>query len=139
MISIKNTSASAGMHSFREFFLDDLATSRAALGRVAWINLDRQLTSVLSFVGCVSHKLIPCRVTNAFCKAVISHHILDRQVFERNEVIFVDQLPAELVRKVCTSIGNSFVNARDNPTRLLRDRLPFTCAESLRWDLANWP
>ena len=125
MISIKNTSASAGMHSFREFFLDDLATSRAALGRVAWINLDRQLTSVLSFVGCVSHKLIPCRVTDAFGKAVVSHHVLDRQVFERDEVVFVYQLPAELVRKVCTSIRSAFVDARDNPTRLASGQTSF--------------
>lgn len=115
MISIQNTSARAGMHSFREFFLNDLATCRASLRRIAWINSYSQPTSVFSFVGGVVHELVPRSVTDAFRKTMISKHVCDRQVFERDEVVLVDQLAAKLVGKVGTSVCNSFAyGARDN-------------------------
>lgn len=102
------------MHSLREFFLDDLATCRASLRRVAWINSYCQPASVFSFVGGVTHELIPCSVTDAFCKAVVSHHVCDRQILKRDEVVFVNQLSTKLVGKVGSSISNAFVDARDN-------------------------
>ena len=122
------------MSSNTQRLFDDSATSGTPLRRSAWINFDYLPTSIFGFVGGVIHKLIPCGVTDAFRKVVIRHHVGDCQVFESNEVISINQIAADLVGKVRSTVGDPFVNQRDDPSRFAARR----CRAAL-WESGEFP
>ena len=133
VVPVENTTTRTSMSSNTKRLFDHSATSGTPLRRSAWINFDHLPTSVFGFVGGVIHKLIPCGVTDAFRKVVIRHHVGDGQVFESNEVRSIHQIAADLVGEIRSTVGDPFVNERDDPSRFAAQR------RAALWECGEFP
>ena len=102
------------MYANRQIFFNHSLTARASLRSSARINQFAHSTSVHSFVLCVLNQLTPSRISDAFGKVVVLHHVLDGKIFKEDRAVCVHQFTAEFMGKVFASVGNALVDVRDD-------------------------
>lgn len=111
MITIQGQpAADTLMETLGERLLLPVSTLRTVLTRVGRVDCDVLPTSICCFVGHVSSELRPGRILNTLCKAMIVHHLVDRQVFNGNDVKAVDGFPTLLMGEVPTSVTDAFMH-----------------------------
>jgi len=108
------------MDTFRQRLLDNLTTTRTQLRRIAGINGNDFPTGPFCLVGGHAYQFSPRSVGDALVQAapVAILHVLDVQVFKHNDLIFVYQLAAQLMRKVAPPIDDAPVNMLHHPLPL---------------------
>jgi hypothetical protein len=98
------------MNTVRQFFNLSIPTPGAILGSESGIYSYQPPTSIFSFVSEILSKLRPCRIGNGFSKTAIMQHPVDRQVFNTDCVVFIDDFSGFLMTKVIAPIGYSLVH-----------------------------
>lgn len=87
--------------------------------RIETVNLPEQSLVPDRFVVQLAEQLRPAHVGNMLSQTMIAQHILHRQVFGIDRLVFADQPCTQLVEKVQTATGNFVMNAGDSQTGLL--------------------
>jgi hypothetical protein len=90
----------------------------AILGGVGRVHSDEHSASFFRFARELLKELRPCRVTDAFRKAMIMNHLLDMQIFHTDDPELVHDFATVLMGEVLASPCNTFMNPRDHPTML---------------------
>ena len=112
MVSIqRQPTADTVMDALRQRFLLAVSALRAVLTCIGRVDRYHSLTSICCFVGEVGGKLRPGCIVNRLGQTVVMHHLIDREVFHRDDVKPVDDLAALLMGKIMAPIGNPFVHA----------------------------
>lgn len=105
-----------GVNTLGQVFLDNFTAARTHLRGVVWINKYHTPTSTFCFVRSVPYQLVPRSITDAFVHAteIVLLHALNIQVLKDDNLEFVYQAPAELMRKVLAPACYPFVDVLDN-------------------------
>jgi hypothetical protein len=90
----------------RQRLLDDAATSRANLRRIAGVNLDNLTPSLCRFGLQDPDEETPTCIADALGKVVVLEHSLYIKVFDGNESVTIDQGTRYFVSHISTLIGN---------------------------------
>ena len=117
VVSIENeTAVRTIVNTDGQVLWDNFTASRTILRSSPRINSRRQPTSVLSFIGREVYELTPCSIGNTLVYAapIAVLHILDIQVLKGDDLILINQSPAQLVSKIVAATGNAMMNMLDN-------------------------
>ena len=95
-----------------------MSTARTILAGVRGIDCYKRSTGPCCLVREKRSELRPRRIGNRFGKAMIVHHPIDGQIFDRNDIEPIDQTAAFLMGKVAAPIGNPFMNPCNDPAPL---------------------
>ena len=96
--------------------LHQSATARAYLRGMVRINQHALSTSVLSFVLSVLGQLVPGRIRDALCQAMILKHASGVQLFEGDDPKLADDSTGKLVGEVFSPVGDAMMDMADCPT-----------------------
>jgi len=102
------------MNTLGEGLFYQTPTPGANLTGVMRIDQHHTVSSVFSFLRRASYQLPPCGVGDAFSEAVILDHPLNVQVLETNNVVFVNELVAQLMSEVGALVDDALVNASND-------------------------
>ena len=120
MISVQNkTTAWADIFSLREIHFLSVPTITTVLGRIGRVDFNNSSTSIFSFVKKLIKEHAPCHIRDTFCQAMIMHHSVYAQVFNKYITKGINNFSGELVSKVGSSKSNSFINTGNNLLGLL--------------------
>jgi hypothetical protein len=93
-------------------FVADRTTRRARLGtRIPTVALDERLSGACGFVFEESREHAPSRVGRSFRKGVVLHDPLHMQVFNHDNLVFVDDAARQLVKMVLPGARNALMHA----------------------------
>jgi len=119
MVPVENQAATgAAMHSVGQLLTGAMTAVGACLRGVGGVHRDQATTSIFRFVRQVRDELPPRCIMDGLRKAVVVDHGVDREVFDGNDVMPVDDLAAFLMREVRASIGDALMDARHHLTAL---------------------
>src|SRR4028119_1585195 len=106
------------MPAFRKFVVGNMTTPIAGLRRVGRVDFDKPPTGTFSLEGEGLSKLRPCRVTVAFCKAMVFCHTFEVQFLNRDGLKAVHDFTRFLMHKGMTTIPDALMDTRHYLTRL---------------------
>src|ERR1043166_5568282 len=106
------------MNANAQVFVHNGTAATARLRGVGRIDRDYQTTSIYRFVVQQLSEQAQTRVMCRQGQVFILEHKLEREIFECNQAIRVDQPGGELVPKILALIGNMFVQLGDYQGRL---------------------
>ena len=98
------------MEAVTQFLGLPMPTSAAILRRIGGINSHQRPTGPFCLVGQVLSESRPCRIQDAFAQTMVVNHLINRQIFYRNEPKAVDDAPTPLMGKVVAAVGNTLVD-----------------------------
>lgn len=127
MVTVKfeiATRATECSHVERHFL--PVSTARAILGSVGGVNFNELSTSVFSFERKVAKELSPGNISYTFRKAMIMNHLVNQQIFNGNDTVFIDDSPAKLVGEVGTPIRNTLMDMGHGLASLRPGRCSFS-------------
>ena len=88
------------MYANRQIFLNNTTTTRASLRSAARSNQFTHPASIHSFVLCVLNQLTPSRISDAFGKVVVLHHVLDGKIFKEEAEKIGKEIKLEIKNKI---------------------------------------
>ena len=100
--------------ALRERHLLSMSTDAACLTRIGRIDFDELPTSFFRFAGQLSKECRPRGIDNAFSKAVVMHHAVDRQVFDTDDSKAINNGTGLLMGKVITPELDPFMDTGYN-------------------------
>ncbi len=100
----------------RQFIDNMTAVSTAFRTGKPSVNLYQCATIPLTFVLQLTNQLAPATISNRLSQLVIFHHVLHRQVLNRNHLVFAYQLSRQLVQKIFAGVGNLSLNSCHRPS-----------------------
>lgn len=111
------------IQSFRNNFI----TTRAFLGSSSGINQQYSSPSIFRFGNRVLYELVPGYINNTFVDSFYSIrlHILNRQILKHNYLIIIYKFATLFMRKIFTSVGNTYVSVIKNVNSFLALRAIF--------------
>lgn len=138
MIAVQhNPAAGAPIGSLRQRHLLPMAALAAILAGVGRVHGNELTTSICCFVRQKRAELRPRRVTDAFGKAVVMHHSVDIQVFHRDNLEPIDDLPTVLMCKIPAPIGNTLMHMGDGLPKFSSSRRAFRFLAHLPLDVSK--
>ena len=102
------------MDTFSQGLLLAMSTARTVLTRIGRIDRYKRPTGTCCLVREERSELGPRCIVNTFGEAMIVHHLIDRQVFHRNDVEVIDHATARLMGKVAPSVRNTLMHSADD-------------------------
>ena len=122
------------MHTIRQLFGNNFTTTGARLRGPSGVDFDHRPTSVLCFVGGECNDLTPGNIGNAFGDGLetVLLHVCHVQIFKYDDLIAIDKLSTDFMRKVLASIRNAGMHVMQSTKRLASFRLPVGNRETLR-------
>src|SRR4028118_2048981 len=103
----------------RQFIDNTPAVSTALRAREPSVNCDQCPTVPLTLVLQLSNQLTPATIGNRLSQLVVFHHVLHRQVLNRNHLVFAYQLSRQLVQKIFTGISYLSLDFCHTPSSFL--------------------
>jgi hypothetical protein len=94
----------------RQFINNVTAVPTAFRTRKPTVNFYQCSTVPLALVLQLTNQLTPTSVGDVLSQLVVLHHILHRQVLDSKRLVFTYQSSRQLVKEICSSVGNSCVN-----------------------------
>jgi len=111
MVSIAyKTTAGAMMDSIREFFSLSVPTLTTGLSCVSRVNSYQSPIGTFSLIRQVLSKSRPCSIRDTFRKTTIMHHLINRQIFNTDYAILINNFSGFLMTKVITPVRYSFMH-----------------------------
>src|SRR5690606_11641114 len=101
----------------------DSATAGTCLRRIRGIDEGNFTPGACSLVREELPKHRPTAVQNTLAEVVVTYHVRDAQIFQRDTVVLLHEFGRQLVREVAALVGNVFM-----PTLHLSLRLPTVLA-----------
>jgi len=96
----------------RQRLLDDAATSRANLRRIAGVNLNNLTASLCRFALQDVDEETPTRIADALGKVVVPEHSFYIKGFDGNESVTIDQGTRYFVSHIPALVGNMHMRLR---------------------------
>lgn len=126
MIAVEDQ-ATAGTRIYPDFqgHVLPMLASAAILTRIGRVDSNVLAPSFFRFGGKLVEELRPRGVMNAFCQTMVVGHVVDVQVFYRNDTETVYDLPAFLMGEVVTSEFDALMHAGYGPAMLTSFRSVF--------------
>ena len=81
----------------RQFINNVTALSTALAARKPSVNLNQRPTIPLALIFQLTHQLSPACISNCLCQLMVLQHILHRQIFDSNRLVFTYQSSCQLV------------------------------------------
>lgn len=104
----------AAVDPLREGHYLPVSTKRTVLGSIGRIDGDVPATGACSLVRQVVIKLPPGRIHDGFGQTVVVDHAVSPDIFDGDGSKAIDDITTKLVSEVRTTVGDPFVDVRDN-------------------------
>ena len=113
------------IHTLRQRHLLPVVTPAAILTGIGRVHFQQSVTSFCRFACQLIEERRPCRVTDAFGKAMVMEHTVQGQVLHADRTIGIDHFPAFLMGEVRSFEGDTFMYPRYDFAVLAPLRCPF--------------
>src|SRR5919199_1351451 len=103
----------------RQLINNVTAFSTAFRTRKPTVNFNQCPTIPLALILQLTNQFKPACISNSLSQLMVFQHILHRQVFDSNRLVFAYQSSRQLVKEIFTSIGYSCLNSSNFTPRFL--------------------